>query len=180
MIKANAYSILGAILIILLISCKEQEGNLGDFKILPSPQQFDISGISNLSASSVQTYFDQGKIGLPVLGENLKKITSEGNEKNAQIIFNIDSVKNERVEGYRMVISKNQIEISARDKAGLLYGFMTLEQLLEDAKDQNVNLPTCSIIDYPLLSYRAIHVDVKHHTEKKEYYFPTYGSTGQV
>lgn len=47
---------------------------------------------------------------------------------------------------------------------------MTLEQLLEDAKEQSVNLPLCSIKDFPLLAYRAIQLDVKHYREKKEYY----------
>ena len=57
------------------------------------------------------------------------------------------------------------------DKAGLLYAFMTLEQLMEDAKEQDVSLPLCSIKDYPLLSYRAIHLDIKHHIEKTDYYY---------
>ena len=25
--------------------------------------------------------------------------------------------------------------------------------------------------DYPALSYRSVHIDVKHHLDKKEYYF---------
>jgi hypothetical protein len=42
---------------------------------------------------------------------------------------------------------------------------------MEDAAEQQVNLPSCSIKDYPLLAYRAIHWDVKHHREKLEYYY---------
>ena len=38
-------------------------------------------------------------------------------------------------------------------------------------KDQKINLPVVKIKDYPSLKYRSIHIDVKHHTEKKEYYF---------
>ncbi len=48
---------------------------------------------------------------------------------------------------------------------------MTLEQLMIDASDQGVNLPLCSIEDYPGLAYRAIHLDVKHHLEKLDYYY---------
>jgi hypothetical protein len=48
---------------------------------------------------------------------------------------------------------------------------ITLGQLIEDAKDQNAPLPQCTISDAPALVYRAVHLDVKHHLEKKEYYF---------
>ena len=74
-------------------------------------------------------------------------------------------------EGYTLDISKRLITIAGKDKAGLLYGFMTLEQLMEDALEQGVPLPFCHIEDFPLLSYRAIHLDVKHHREKTEYYY---------
>ena len=46
-----------------------------------------------------------------------------------------------------------------------------MNQLITDSKDQNINLPIVSIEDYPSLKYRSIHIDVKHHTEKKDYYF---------
>jgi hexosaminidase len=43
--------------------------------------------------------------------------------------------------------------------------------LMEDAKDQKVNLPLCQLKDYPSLAYRSVHLDVKHHLEKTEYYY---------
>ena len=66
---------------------------------------------------------------------------------------------------------KNQIKIIAKDNAGLFYSFKTLIQLIKDSQDQNINLPIIEVLDYPSLSYRSVHIDVKHHTEKKEYYF---------
>ncbi|MBT4959327.1 MAG: family 20 glycosylhydrolase, partial [Flavobacteriaceae bacterium] len=59
----------------------------------------------------------------------------------------------------------------AKDEKGLFYAFITLDQLIEDSKDQNINLPMVSIKDYPSLKFRPIHIDVKHHMEKKSYYF---------
>ena len=70
-----------------------------------------------------------------------------------------------------MDINTNQIQITAKDQAGLIYGLATLEQLMEDAEEQEVHLPLCQIKDYPLLSYRAIHWDVKHHMETLDYYY---------
>ena len=55
----------------------------------------------------------------------------------------------------------------SKDNAGLFYSFNTLTQLIKDSQDQNINLPIIEILDYPSLSYRSVHIDVKHHTEKK-------------
>ena len=46
-----------------------------------------------------------------------------------------------------------------------------MEQLLQDAKEQNVYVPLCTIVDYPSLAFRAIHLDIKHHIDKTEYYY---------
>jgi hypothetical protein len=42
---------------------------------------------------------------------------------------------------------------------------------MEDAREQGIPLPKCHIEDVPKLSYRAIHLDMKHHMEKTEYYY---------
>ncbi len=108
---------------------------------------------------------DSYRTGLP------KGIQPAKSRKKAQIIFGLDESLDVKAEGYMLVVSEDEINITGKDEAGLLYGFMTLKQLMEDAKDQDVNLPVCTIEDFPLLSYRAIHIDVKHHLEKTEYYY---------
>ena len=89
----------------------------------------------------------------------------------AQLVFQLNPDLNVRAQGYTLEIEAERIVITGKDREGLLYAFMTLEQLLTDAMDQGVNLPLCSIEDYPVLSYRAIHLDMKHHLEKREYYY---------
>ena len=42
---------------------------------------------------------------------------------------------------------------------------------MQDAEDQEAYLPQVEIKDEPALAYRAVHLDVKHHLEKKEYYY---------
>jgi hypothetical protein len=76
-----------------------------------------------------------------------------------------------KAEGYLLEITGESVTITGKDRAGVMYGLMSLQQLAEDARDQGLALPLCSIKDYPLLSWRAIHLDVKHHLEKKEYYY---------
>ena len=156
---------------ILLLSCQSQIEKQGDFKLLPSPQHFEVKGVSKLKSDDLLNYYTQEKIDLPTVGNLLKNIRSVEELSNAQIIFSINQSLDTQAEGYTLNISADEITIIAKDKAGLFYTFMTLAQLIEDAKEQNVNLPLCNIKDYPLLSYRAIHLDMKHHLEKTNYYY---------
>jgi len=160
-----------AINMIMLFSCQSPDNKAGDFNLLPLPQKVEFTGVSGLSVDDVLYIHSSDGTELPVLGKNLNKIQSTDNEAQAQIVFHIENSLDLKSEGYTLEISKHQVSIVGKDKAGLLYGFMTLDQLVEDAKEQDVPLPLCHIEDYPLLAYRAIHIDVKHHREKTEYYY---------
>ena len=156
---------------ILFFSCQSQVEKPGDFKLLPLPQKFIIKGTSTLKTDKILFYYAVGNINLPVPGDILKSIQPTENQSKAQIICSIDEFLDLPAEGYTLDITMKKVTITGKDKAGLLYAFKTLEQLMEDAKEQDVPLPECSIKDFPLLSYRAIHLDVKHHLEKTEYYY---------
>ncbi len=156
--------------VILFFSCQSLVEKPGDFKLLPSPQQFEIKGAGMLKIDDIQKYFSQNAE-LPVLGGLLKNIKKIEKQDNAQIIFSIDNTLDLPAEGYTLDIFKKQIIIKGQDKSGLFYAFKTLEQLMEDAKEQDVFLPECSIKDFPLLAYRSIHLDIKHHIEKTDYYY---------
>lgn len=57
-------------------------------------------------------------------------------DKNqAQLVYAIDPKLDLKAEGYLMDINTNQIQITAKDQAGLIYGLATLEQLMEDAEE---------------------------------------------
>jgi hypothetical protein len=74
-------------------------------------------------------------------------------------------------EGYIMTVGQDRVEIISKSEAGLFYGCQSLEQLLEDARDYKKPVPSCKITDYPVLSYRAVHFDVKHHLDHMNYYY---------
>lgn len=156
---------------ILFYSCEAPVVEPGDFRLLPQPQQFDVSGISELKHSDVKTYFAKNDVSLPVVNDLLKGISKAELEQSADIVFGIDSSLDVKAEGYKLNITARQISITGKDRAGLLYGFASLGQLLVDAKEQDAFLPLCSISDFPLLSYRSIHIDIKHHLETKDYYY---------
>jgi hypothetical protein len=156
---------------ILLISCGLQTKKQGDFELLPLPKQVEWKGVSSMGYSDIDSYYIQGDDKIPVRGDMLNGIEPAESEAKAQIVCGINEALDLKAEGYILKIGEEQIKITGKDKAGLLYGFMTLEQLMEDAKEQDVNLPICEIKDYPSLSYRSIHLDIKHHLEKTEYYY---------
>ncbi|RLD83492.1 MAG: glycoside hydrolase family 20 [Bacteroidetes bacterium] len=156
--------------LILLLSFQSPIEKPGVFKLLPSPQKFEINGSSLLKYHNILYCFSENSE-LPILGGILKNIQGVDNQKSAQIIFNINDALNVPAEGYTINISNKQITITGKDKAGLFYAFKTLEQLMVDAKEQDVYMPVSTIKDFPLLSYRSIHLDIKHHIEKTEYYY---------
>lgn len=157
--------------LILSSSCQTSISKPGDFKLLPEPHEFTVSGVSRLKPKDIQYYYSEDKANLPKLGLLLTNIQATDDSTKAQIIYSIDDEMEIKPEGYKLGIGNDQIKMIAKDRAGLLYAFMTLEQLNEDAIEQEVNLPLVRIKDYPLLAYRAIQWDMKHHMEKTEYYY---------
>jgi len=168
--KKNTYFLL-LITILLLTSCDTKKNKMGDFNTLPVPQNFEIKGLSALGYEDVDTYYSYPAAQLPVFGDILQHLQSTDDESEAQILFNLDESLDMNSEGYIIDISANQIKLTGKDKPGLFYALKTLEQLLEDAVEQDVYLPLCSIRDFPELSYRAVHLDMKHHLEQREYYY---------
>ncbi|WP_186755627.1 glycoside hydrolase family 20 zincin-like fold domain-containing protein [Echinicola salinicaeni] len=166
----KSYLKLLTILIVTLYSCQEKHQTIGDFKLLPTPQEFEISGGSSLNSSDISSYYSLGQEKLPKssLSTSLTEATTEA---DAAIVFKIDSSMGLVSGGYKMSIDKDQVSIQAQDEAGLLYAFESLQQLCMDAAEQEANLPECTITDYPELAYRSIHLDIKHHRETLEYYY---------
>jgi len=155
----------------LLIGCSNKIENLEGFKLLPSVQELEYNNdFSNLNFENIKFAHSTNNTELPIRFEFTNHI--ENNKQSESTIdYSIDSSLNLNQEGYTLSVLKNKISIVAKDKVGLFYAFITLDQLIEDSKDQNINLPMVSIKDYPSLKFRPIHIDVKHHMEKKSYYF---------
>ncbi|HPE17174.1 MAG TPA: family 20 glycosylhydrolase [Tenuifilaceae bacterium] len=78
---------------------------------------------------------------------------------NLEILENqVDSLGDE---GYFLDINPKKIQISANTPAGVLYGIQTVYQLF--GENQNGELPSLQITDYPRFSYRGMHLDVARH-----------------
>ena len=163
-------SILGIFFSLFLIAC--QNNKKGTFLVLPAPQQSQFSeSYSALLPQDLAFAFSPTQEALPVRFEYTKKIETTIDESKAQVSFLINEELDLPAEGYFLDISNQKIAIEAKDKAGLFYAFTTLDQIAEDAALQGVNLPLVEIKDFPKLSYRSVHWDVKHHLDKETYYY---------
>jgi hypothetical protein len=156
---------------VLLSSCLSSSQPTGDFKLLPEPEIAEFYGNSELYPDSIKFYRLADGVNLPVPLEYLKGLEKTSKISGPQIVFQEDNSVVSEDEGYMIDIFKDRIIIVGSKKVGRFNGYMTLLQLMEDAREQGVPLPRCRIEDSPKLSYRAIHLDMKHHMEKKEYYY---------
>lgn len=156
---------------VLLSSCQSPGTSSGDFKLLPQPTSVEISGDSKLMPGSIMHYRLADGIKLPLPSEYVKHLEETNTLKEPQVVFRKDTHGVMDKEEYFLEITRENVTITASKRAGFLYGWMTLMQLMTDAEEQGLPLPLCYIEDAPELDYRAIHIDVKHHLEKKEYYY---------
>ena len=155
----------------LFIGCSNNIENLEKFKLLPSVQELEFKDtFSNLNFENIKFAYSVNNTELPIRYDFTNHIENNS-QSESTIDYHIDSSLDLNQEGYKLDILKNKISIIAKDEAGLFYAFTTLDQLIEDSKDQNINLPMISIKDYPLIKFRPIHIDVKHHLEKESYYY---------
>ena len=126
------------IIFLLIISCSTVNKDL-KFKLLPSVKSISTANqFSNINPNEDFFAFSISNHQLPVLYSNTRKI-SIGENEQSKIEFGIDSEIELPREGYSLEILKNKVKIIAKDQAGLFYGFITLDQILEDSKNKNIN-----------------------------------------
>lgn len=143
------------------------------FEILPQLQSAVLLKGPGLEPGKLLQIILNGEFKRPVMGEILSKLTIGKLAGKGTLSLILDSTISSLPsnEGYIMTVSKEKVEITAKSEAGLFYGCQTLEQLLEDARDYKKQIPACQITDFPALSYRAVHFDVKHHLDHMNYYY---------
>jgi hexosaminidase len=67
-------------------------------------------------------------------------------------------------EGYRLTVRPTVIELSANNRAGLVYGMQSLFQTLPPVRtNAPLLVPAMQIKDYPRFSWRGMHLDVSRH-----------------
>ncbi|MHC4122361.1 MAG: family 20 glycosylhydrolase [Planctomycetota bacterium] len=143
------------------------------FKIIPKPREVKLLNVKGLEVCQLNAVELKDRAYRPLMGRRLSGLMET--EKDEKGVLTLKLVRNlkgvDSLEGYVLTVQKGKAEIKAEGQSGLFYGSQTLEQLLEDAYNGGIEVPACEIVDYPVLSYRAIHIDVKHHLDRMKYYY---------
>jgi hypothetical protein len=79
------------------------------------------------------------------------------NDDRVQAVVTLQPKGSIPVQGYRLEIKPNRIELTAAEAAGIFYGIMTLKQMLRQSP---VVLPACRIDDHPDFPSRGVMVDI--------------------
>jgi len=142
------------------------------FRLLPQPQKIELLKTKGLLYSDLRSVLLINIKDRPLMTGLLSSLPLTSSASAGTVSLVIDkSLKSSSEEGYILEISGKQVTIKASGQAGLFYGLQTLKQLLEDSHDQQIEIPSCRISDYPEIPYRAIHIDVKHHLDAGRYYY---------
>jgi hexosaminidase len=153
-----------------------------DHNIIPAPVSYEAGKghftITNLTQVKISPSskelskladFLKERLRLTIGQENVSgKLSSR---KLNTITLKISGTNEPGKEGYKLIVNKKDITISANTGNGIFYGIQTLFQLLPPGIE-NRNpaqgfekwvLPVCKITDYPRFSYRGMHLDVCRH-----------------
>jgi len=176
------FKILVLSFIIGIIGCSSQGSKLKNtFQLLPSVAEGTFKDKSSrLDISMLKLAYSPTGDSLPIRYGLSKKLIIANLVENSNVEFSILPQENRISESYSLEIGHEKIKIEAQDKAGLFYAFITLNQFLEDASDQESDLPLVKIKDSPKIAFRPIHLDVKHHLEKKSYYYDLLDELAQL
>ncbi len=142
-----------------------QEINLGD-----SFFKFDKTTIiafeDDATLKQQAEYFSElikNTLSLEVKTMPLAEISNE-----LRIILKLDEkLKGLGDEGYKLLIEKEEIIITAMSAKGSFYGLQTLFQLMLSANDSRIQ--TMEITDQPRFKYRGMHLDVGRHVFPVEF-----------
>lgn len=177
MINRMKYVYCTLILTIFLLSgFRTIAGNIDTFdhyfRLLPKPQKIEILRADGLLYSDLHGIYLTNTYSTPVLSGLPGKLphTNYQTKGTLSLVIRKDLAL-PSPEGYILQVKNGQVIIEAKEQSGLFYGIQTLNQLLEDAHDQQVTIPACRIIDYPKIPVRAVHIDLKNHIDAGYYYY---------
>ena len=182
MLHSNFFKHFALSSILLILACSQPVPNPSEnFALLPTVAQNNFKSQNSKLDSNILKYaFSPSGEELPLrygITQNFQKLDQA---EKAHLEFSIQTREGKAPESYRIEIKKDKIIIVAQDHAGLFYAFITLNQLLEDAKDLSIPLPILELEDTPKIAFRPIQIDVKHHLEKKSYYYDLIDELAQL
>ncbi len=141
------------------------------FQVLPKPQKVEIVSESGIKGAELAWITAPEGACMPVLGNLLNALPREQAKSKGVTLVKTGNGVPESEEGYTLEVNASGVVISSKGDAGLFYGCQTLEQLIEDSREQGLTIPRMKMTDWPAISYRSVHWDNKNHLDRVEYYY---------
>jgi hexosaminidase len=154
--------------VVLLATCFGQLTQAAH--IIPQPEQVkSLPGSFALSGTTAIIHNGQLANEAGFLRDAIKAsqafnldIRSKGSNTNAiRLVIDKATSKELGKEGYRLLVDKDQVVITAPSNTGIFYGIQTLRQLIANTPDTDATYPVAcvSIQDKPRFSWRAFMLD---------------------
>ncbi len=160
------------IVIIAVCYFQTRAGQLPEpFSIIPEPHSVTTHKGKGFNVGKLQTIHLKKRLTLSIPGNHLSVLPVSQVKGELILLLDTSSSRFISKEAYELKIEQNKIVITAADEAGLFYGCQSLEQLIEDAEYFKKEIPAMTISDHPVMAYRAVHFDVKHHLDHMNYYY---------
>ena len=138
------------------------------FQLLPQPQSVELLPGKGIMYTDLKFVSAASDTLVPILGALTDVLPRAGHMGKGLFLQLSESNVPDSPEGYVLEVNDKGVTVTARTEAGLFYGCQTLEQLLEDSRDFDLEIPQMKITDYPAIAYRAVHLDTKHHLDRME------------
>jgi len=169
----TALSILAAAL--LLTSCQKNDSRPlveASFNVIPQPLSVDSAAAGDyvIDHSTIIHYYPetsemerQALFLQQYIQEALGySLPVKGGIANDGVLLN-QKKGDTSSEAYDLLVSRNQLWITAESSAGIFYGIQTLRKALPLQSDVRVSIPAVHIVDAPRFAYRGMHLDVCRH-----------------
>jgi hexosaminidase len=129
-------------------------------RVVISPSSKELSNLAELLIERFRIYSIVGSA-------NSKEAIASDNS----ITLILSEINELGAEGYKLVVDRQSVTITANSGKGIFYGIQTLFQLLPSeivsdlpqSETGKWKVPACHIIDYPRFAYRGMHLDVCRH-----------------
>lgn len=165
--------------ILLLLSCGSDQPTVthaeSSYSIIPQPATLlPGSGFFAVDHNTIVVGSSPLKAETELLTQMLDKASGfsiahkigKVKETRNKIILSLDETITQP-EGYVLNVSTNEVEITAKNPAGILYGIQSLRQLLPAESEikavKKLQIPAVLIKDHPRYAYRGMHLDVSRH-----------------
>ena len=140
--------------------------------IIPQPVHLDVKNGQFIIDEDVSLSYPQGNIELEALSNYFSAYVRHisgiqiPNNKSAEKKIDFQLIQEDNIgeEGYKMVVSESNIQISANTSKGIFYGLQSLMQTLPVIRtNEELKVPSMEIEDYPQFAWRGMMLDVSRH-----------------